>query len=69
MNDRTGGADRFVVANGEDTIPDFENGRDRIDLRGYAAIDDLTQLRAFASADEPLTIDLGARPAAPRGTT
>ncbi|HEX9858990.1 MAG TPA: calcium-binding protein, partial [Paracoccaceae bacterium] len=42
-----GGADRFVfnTGDGHDTITDFQNGIDRIDLRGWSAVTGINDLR------------------------
>jgi Ca2+-binding RTX toxin-like protein len=59
----TRGADRFVFANGSDrdTIFDFEDDKDRIDLRGFRGIDGFAEVRARATQSGADTvIDLGA---------
>ena len=67
----TGGADSFVFANGsgQDTIFDFENGRDLIDLTGFAGIADFAQIGANAVpggvGDTDTVIDLGAAAGGP----
>ncbi len=42
-----GGADTFVFATGygKDEVSDFGNGADRIDIRGWAGIDSLADLK------------------------
>ena len=57
------GADRFVFANGSglDTIFDFENGRDLIDLTGFAGITLFDQVDAQATqVGADTVVDLGA---------
>jgi Ca2+-binding RTX toxin-like protein len=57
------GEDRFVFANGcgLDTIFDFGNGQDVIDVRGFHGIDRFSQIRAHAGqADTDVVVDLGA---------
>jgi Ca2+-binding RTX toxin-like protein len=59
----TRGADRFVFAHGSehDTILDFEDSKDRIDLTGYRGIDSFAEVRAHASqGEEGTVIDLSA---------
>jgi Ca2+-binding RTX toxin-like protein len=59
----TRGADRFVFAHGSDhdSIGDFEDNKDRIDLTGYRGIDSFAEVREHASQSEGNTvIDLGA---------
>ena len=66
----TGGVDLFVFANGsgQDTIFDFENDKDVIDLRGFAGITGFDQVSAQSSQSGANTIiDLGA--AATAGAT
>ena len=60
----TRGHDRFVFANGSglDTIFDFEDGRDLIDLRGFAGIAGFADLSPanVAQVGADTVIDLGA---------
>jgi Ca2+-binding RTX toxin-like protein len=59
----TRGADRFVFTRGSDhdTIGDFEDNKDRIDLTGYHGIDGFAEVRTHASQSGADTvIDLGA---------
>jgi hypothetical protein len=59
----TRGQDRFVFENGSglDTIFDFQNDFDLIDLTGFAGIDDFGEVDAQASqAGADTVIDLGA---------
>ena len=58
------GADRFVFANGSglDTIFDFENGRDLIDLTGFAGITGFGNISPanVSQSGADTVIDLGA---------
>jgi Ca2+-binding RTX toxin-like protein len=66
----TGGADRFVFAqgSGRDTIGDFAVGRDRIDLTAYRGIDGFAEVRAHTTRSGADTvIDLGAAAGAAAG--
>jgi Ca2+-binding RTX toxin-like protein len=56
----TSGTDRFVLTNGSDhdTIFDFENDKDVIDLKGYAGIAGFGQIVAGAAGAD-VVIDLG----------
>ena len=58
-----GGADRFVFGSGSDrdTVLDFEDNKDAIDVRGFRGIDRFAEVRAWATqADADTVIDLGA---------
>jgi Ca2+-binding RTX toxin-like protein len=58
-----GGADRFVFGSGSDrdTVLDFEDNKDVIDVRGFRGIDRFAEVRAWATqADADTVIDLGA---------
>jgi Ca2+-binding RTX toxin-like protein len=58
-----GGGDRFVFArgSGHDTIFDFEDNKDKIDLSGYHGIDNFAEVRAHSTRSGADTvIDLGA---------
>ena len=69
----TGGADRFVFADGTglDTIFDFQNAVDLIDLTGFAGITGFAQIDANAVPggvdDTDTVIDLGAAAGATGG--
>ena len=55
------GADR-------DTVLDFEDGKDAIDLQGFRGIDDFGEVRPWATqADAGTVIDLGAAAGAAAG--
>lgn len=55
-----GGADTFVFASlsGEDTITDFQNGKDHIDLTGYSGIDDFGDISSIGTVQGDTVITL-----------
>jgi Ca2+-binding RTX toxin-like protein len=63
LSDRMRGADRFIFGNGcdQDTINDFENNKDLIDLRSFVGVDNISEVRAQArQVGADTVIDLGA---------
>jgi hypothetical protein len=64
------GHDRFVFANGSglDTIFDFGDDQDLIDLRNFDGINRFSEVRAASTqAGEDVVIDLGAAAGGPAG--
>lgn len=56
----SGGADTFVFArqSGDDTITDFQNGKDHIDLTGYSGIDDFGDIASIKTVQGDAVITL-----------